>query len=120
MKRDLDLVRKILLALEDHEHGFAPNEFRVEGHTDEEVGFHASLMKQAGLIDAVDMTHGKSPSKTARPRSITWNGYEFLNAARNETIWEKAKSKAQSAGLASMFEVLKDLAVSYAQVAVAT
>jgi hypothetical protein len=24
MKRDLDLIRKILLALEAHEHGFAP------------------------------------------------------------------------------------------------
>jgi hypothetical protein len=31
MKRDLDLVRKILLALEAHAHGFAPAPFTVPG-----------------------------------------------------------------------------------------
>jgi len=27
MKRDMDLVRQILMVMEDHEHGFAPNPF---------------------------------------------------------------------------------------------
>ena len=115
MKRDLDLVRKILLAMEEYEHGFAPRNFCVEGYSDEEVGFHAYLMDQAGLLETVEMTHQGSTSRKAIPRSITWFGYEFLEAARNQSVWEKAKARAQNAGLAMMFEVLKDLAVNYAR-----
>lgn len=119
MKRDMDLVRKILLAMEAHEAGFAPQNFSVEGYSAEHIGYHAYLMDEAGLIEAVDITHCGSPSKTAIPRSITWHGYEFLEAARNDTIWEKALATARDRALPLMFDVLKELALSLARSAVA-
>jgi hypothetical protein len=33
MKRDMDLVRQILIVIEDHEHGFAPAEIVVPATT---------------------------------------------------------------------------------------
>ena len=48
MKRDMNLVRKIILALEDSPAGFAPKDFEVDGHNKEEIGYHIYIMMEAG------------------------------------------------------------------------
>lgn len=50
MKREMDLVRQILLKIEQHEHGLAPRDLAIDGHTDEQVAYHVHLMGQAGLL----------------------------------------------------------------------
>ncbi len=109
MQRDLDLVRKILLALEEHEHGLAPRGFTIEGYSEEQVGFHVYLMDQAGLVEAIETSHTKSDSRTAMPRSITWSGYEFLEAARSEKVWALGKERILKAGVGFSLEVLKEV-----------
>jgi hypothetical protein len=91
MKRDLDLIRKILFQLEAHEHGYAPQTFTVDGYTDEVVGYHVHLMGQAGLLKVADVTHGGSPSPSALPVRLTFAGHDFLDAARSDTIWNHAR-----------------------------
>lgn len=93
MKRDLDLIRKLLLLMESHEHGYAPHELSIEGYTDEQVGFHVHLLGEAGLAVVADTTHMSSDSPSAIPQCLTWAGYEFLEAAKDETLWGKAKDK---------------------------
>lgn len=93
MKRDLDLIRKLLLKMEEHEHGYAPQRITLDGYTDEQVGFHIYLLGQAGLICVADSSSMESGSPSAIPLNLTWAGYEFLDAARDETLWEKAKAK---------------------------
>ncbi len=39
MKRDMDLVREILLAIDSHEKGYAPQKMEFEGYTDEQIGY---------------------------------------------------------------------------------
>jgi hypothetical protein len=106
MKRDMDLARNILLALEEHEHGYAPRTLVIEGYTDEQIGYHAHLLHEAGLIDASDDSTRGSPSPQAIPLRLTWEGHEFLDAARSDTIWNQAKQKvAKTTGTVS-FQVL--------------
>jgi hypothetical protein len=94
LKRDLDLVRDILLWMESQEHGFAPHEgVKIEGRSEEEIGFHVHLMGQAGLIETTSNTYLESESPSAMPLSITWEGYEFLSNSKNDTVWAKARSK---------------------------
>lgn len=109
MKRDMDLVRKILLALEEYEHGFAPKTLQISGYSDEEIGFHVYLMGQAGLLQVADVTHMGSTSPQSIPRRITWEGYEFLEAARSLSIWEAAKHRMVKEGLGMSLEVLKKI-----------
>ena len=106
MKRDMDLVRKILLMLEEHEHGMAPRKLVIEGHTDEEIGYHVHLMDQAGLLKAADVSHQGSPSPQAIPVHMLWAGHEFLDAARSETIWSRAKKHLAADWGKVPFEVL--------------
>lgn len=107
MKRDMDLVRNILLAMEEHPRGFAPG-MHFDGYTDKQVGYHVYIMMQAGLLQGIDVTARDSGSPQAQPISLTWQGYEFLEAAREKTRWEKAKDVAAKVG-GLTFEMFKQL-----------
>jgi hypothetical protein len=39
MKRDMDLVRKIALLIEEHPSGFAPTNITVEGYSHDQIGY---------------------------------------------------------------------------------
>ena len=101
MKRDMELVRKILIALEEYPHGLAPEPLVVDGYTPEQVGFNCHLMLQAGLIYGVDETALEDFSPIVRPVSITWNGYKFLENTKNPNVWEQTRSLINSLGGAS-------------------
>ena len=107
MKRDLDLVRKILFALEGHDSGFAPSTLEVDGYSEEQVGFHVVIMDEAGLLKGSETTPWDAVSPQGTAQRITWEGYEFLDAARSDKIWEKAKKKIGSAVVGMSFAVLK-------------
>jgi hypothetical protein len=118
MKRDMDLVRKILMACSDHEHGRAPANLQIAGYSEEEIGYHAYIMNEAGLVRATDITNMGSPSPAAFIVSLTWDGHDFLEASRNEGLWSKAKQAAGSTGgmvLGVLKSVLIDLATQAAK-----
>ncbi|MFI4862089.1 MAG: DUF2513 domain-containing protein, partial [Phycisphaerales bacterium JB063] len=71
MKRDMELIRSILLICEDHEHGYAPEHIEVEGYTAEQIGFHIYLLGQAGYMNVADTSSFESPSPKAVPLSVT-------------------------------------------------
>ena len=82
MKRDLDLVRAILIAVEDHE---------------EQRGiFFFPDRNEAGEIVPVYV------------QRLAWDGHEFLDAARNQDVWEKLKQATASKSLSLAAEVLQD------------
>jgi len=111
MKRDMDLVRKILLALEAYEHGWAPSEFTIAGYDQEVIGHHVWLMEQGDLLTASDTTVQRDGSPVALPGTITWAGHDFLAAVRNETVWAKLKIVLKDKGLSLPFALLQELAL---------
>jgi hypothetical protein len=117
MKRDMDLCREILRQIEESPESAGPA-VKVDGRSDEEISYHVKLLAEAGLVEAgvADgrfddrMSDGSVRTrfqKVYSPVSLTWNGHEFLDAARNDTIWRKAKAKVISATGGLVFEVLK-------------
>jgi hypothetical protein len=104
MKRDMDLARQILFEIEGLPHGddviFQPE---IEGHSSDEVSYHMMLLVQAGYIEGEEAPDGW------HARSLTWQGHEFLDAARDETRWNKAKKIVMEKGGAITFEMLKHL-----------
>src|SRR5579863_3391941 len=96
MERNMDLVRDILIALEKHEHGFAPNPLELPGYTAEQIGFHAHLMIQGGLVTGIEVTSVNSPSPIAIATSLTWEGYEFLSMTESQGNWQKGTGQILS------------------------
>ncbi len=105
MKRDFELVREVLLAVEASDNTQGLIDLTLPGHDDKAVSYHVKLLAEAGLIEANDLStmHGFE----WKPRSLTWAGHEFLDAARNDTVWNKAMTKLKGQAATVPFEVLK-------------
>ncbi len=89
MKRDMELIRKLVLVMEDSPNGWVPD-FDFEEYTPSQIGYHAHLMIEAGLAHGEDITNFESSGPEALLTSLTWQGHEFADAARDETRWKKA------------------------------
>lgn len=110
MRQDNDLIRKMILAVEDHEHGYAPGDLGLEGYTAEQVGYHAYLLHDAGLAVCSDMTTLGSKSPRWRVMKLTTKGHEFAAAARTQYLWDEAREEINAKGLAgATLDMLKQL-----------
>jgi hypothetical protein len=98
VKRDMDLVRAILIVLDDHPSGYAPHKIEIDGYSDEQIGYHIYLLGQAGLLDVSDASSLDGLSPKAIPHSLTWAGHEFLASAREQSNWLQAKKIIKGAG----------------------
>ena len=87
MKRDMDLVRLILKKIEMDE----PLK-SIESFTQQQVDYHVAIMIEAHLVTGIT---GSSDNSTcvdfAFPNRMTWQGHDFLQAAKDDTKWKKAK-----------------------------
>ncbi len=101
MKRNMELVREILIFIDEHPHGFSPSSIPIEGYSDEKVGYHCYLMEQAGLIHARDQTTQADMSPNWVATAMTWKGHEFLDNARDPDSWRQAKEVVGKLGEAS-------------------
>ena len=61
MQRNMDLARLILMEVEKHPRDVGWITIEIEGYSDEEISYHAKLLKQAGLIDATPLAQSNSP-----------------------------------------------------------
>lgn len=89
MKRDMDLVRRILFALETQDDNSDLRFFKIDGVEGVTLSGHIHLMCEAGLIEASEQKNRAESNWT--PRRVTWRGHEFLDAIRNDTLWSKVK-----------------------------
>lgn len=112
MKRDMDLVRKILFAIEEKPHGLFEGKLHIERFTSEQIGYHVYLMIQSGLIEGSDATSMDDNSPCAMPRCLTWYGHDFLDASRDEERWITAKEiigKVKGASFDIVMMILTEL-----------
>ena len=120
MKRNMDLVREILLQIEATEPRDVPK-LNISGFEEEDIGLHVELVIEHGLVNGITIPSGDGRAHRIaayRIEGLTWEGHDFLDAARNDTIWKKAKEKclATTGGLA--FDVLKACLVEFGKQAI--
>lgn len=106
MKRDADIVRKIAIATEN----LAPGE-QLTGLSDVDhptFVSHVQWMKDAGLVEAAVRKTYNPMEGGAVVLRLTWDGCDFLDAAREQVLWEKAKTSVIKPGASWTFDILKD------------
>ena len=109
MKRDMDLVRKMVLAIEDHPDGSAP-EMKIEGYTDEQIGYHAYLLVDSGLATGSDVTTFGSSGPEYILTALTSAGHDFADSARNQYVWDEVMADMQKRGfISAAIDVVKKM-----------
>jgi hypothetical protein len=107
MKRDMDLGRKILFAIEECQDPWGPRDFEIEGYSNQEISYHIKMLCQAGLIEAEDCSSMGPDGYSWDAGPLTWEGHEFLEAARDNNRWEATKKIIREKGGGLVFETLK-------------
>jgi hypothetical protein len=120
MKRDMDLIRELLLKLEEFPLGRGDvvhisldesdpdDDFRIDGYTIDQIEYHLNLIGEAGLIIGA----GENPMEGILFRSLSWEGHDFLDSIRDPEVWRKTKSGVKEVG-GFTFELVKDLAKGF-------
>src|SRR5213594_1007924 len=104
MKRDMDLIRLQLLRVEGEQP--VPE---LEQYTERQKTYQMALCIEAGLVHGIIRNSPTGyPNGTVAIR-LTWAGHEFLDAARNETIWKKADEHIKNSGVKLTMSILEEL-----------
>lgn len=111
MKRDMDLVRRILLWIEQQDE-YIDDVPKFDDVEPEVVMYHCMLLAEAHLVEAMDASNNVEPWYYI-PTRLTWSGHEFVDAARADTVWKSAKERLLAIGgtvsLEVMMQILKQL-----------
>lgn len=102
MKRDMDLIRSLLLHMETDPlfdgHSWTtpatPGDIGISDHSIEEIYYHLDLLIDEGYVK------GKTGAMEPVICKLTWQGHEFLDNIRDQNIW--AKTKHRLGGLPSV------------------
>lgn len=117
MRRDMDLIRELLLRLEGlpmRPGGFvsfdvSDPEFTIEGRSADEVWHHLAMIYDAGFAESGTDVRGDL-SGSWYFRTLSWAGRDFLDAVREPKVWQETKSRASTIGGWTV-GILRDLAV---------
>lgn len=105
MKRDMQLIRKVMLAAEGIKDPYDLIDPKVEGHNETEISYHIALLDDAGLLKGQDRSAIGVFRWSAGP--LTWAGHEFVAAIRDEAAWNEALDIADKSAAGASFELLK-------------
>jgi hypothetical protein len=100
MKRDMEVVRQILLFVESNQ--ARPDQqirsVQVDEVSDDTVTYHVRLLMEAGYLNGAPHV---PPGRGAGPYWITgiaWQGHEMLDAVRDPEVWKQTKGALQKIG----------------------
>src|SRR5262245_18055465 len=112
MKRDMDLIRAIMLEREASPDPRRDLKLSAHGFAPEEISYHVKLLHQAGYVEAIDFS--TLQELEWRPTVLTWQGHEFLATTRNEKVWAKVKAVMKDRGISLPFSLIQELAIKIA------
>ena len=120
MRRDLNLLRAIMMVIETSPDTGAPTNWREQiatlGWDDEAtVQEHCTMLIEAGLL--AGSVHRDSYSREARAyiMRITHAGHDFVDVARSDAVWHAALDKLEIVGGAATLSMFHDVLVATAR-----
>jgi DNA-binding transcriptional ArsR family regulator len=105
MKRDFELIRDILLKIEEADTFDQGIIIKIEGKSEEEIEYHLLLLGEDRLVELDDANKDFG----VRPFRLTSQGHDFLDAARNATIWNKTQKFIKEKGGSVTLSIFKSL-----------
>lgn len=114
MKRDMNLVLKILEFFESRDEISVVQSLKIDKYDELVVKYHLRLMYQAKLLVAEEITSSTTKSRLIDvwPFELTWEGHEFLISLRNKAVLKKVRERFGKSISEVPFIILKEVALS--------
>lgn len=116
MKRNMDLIRKLAIHIEAAEDSIQSSGIVIEEFSSSAILYLCVLMHEAGLIEA-EIAGDLSGHGDAFIARLTWSGHDFLDAARDETLWKKTTKEIKERVTSVSFDGLVDFLKAGAKIA---
>lgn len=107
MKRDMELIREILLAVEA-----AKFDGAIETFSPEVVEKHTKLLLSEDLIVRSGVGFNGHFATTT---DLTWKGHEFIENLRQREVWNTIKTEFKDESISTMLSVAKRMAEGFAK-----
>ena len=109
MKRDLDLIRELLLKIEALPAGPAA-QYRMGEVEDPVLLAHLEMLLDSGLVDGrISRSHG-SRGDVIAISGLTWDGHEWIETVRDNRVWDEAKRTCLENGGVLTFDLARAVA----------
>lgn len=112
MKRDMDLVREILIEIEKSYVSTSICNLHIDGYDMETIAYHCKILHEAGLVSEYKPIYVDDRLVTFFVGSLTWEGNDYLDKIRDNTIWKKTKDIIKDKGLPLVFETIKTISTT--------
>jgi Hypothetical protein (DUF2513) len=114
MKRDMELIRELMLAIESRDDTeYWVEDLEISGDRDiAEIKGHLQLLVDAGFIKATVNEDQGSRSPYILIDRMLHNGHEFLDNARNEPVWKGVMKQVQEKGGSISIAILTQLLIA--------
>ena len=119
MKRNMDLVRLILLEIENIYQSTAIYNLTIDGYDAEMIAYHCKIIHEAGLISEYKAQYADNKLYGFGVGSLTWDGNDFLDKIRDDSQWKKVKDAITKEGMPLVIETIKSVANAFISATVA-
>ena len=118
MTRDLDLIRSILLQIDQtsgvdgdgRRQEISWDPLQASGYELPAIHYHVELLHEAGLIRADELVPG-----CWWPERLTWEGHEFVDVARSDVLWDRVRRRVESSVGSAPFSLWQQLLLQAAR-----
>jgi len=111
MKRDMDLIRRILLEIESND------QLEIPEASEELIARHVLLLNEEqlikGLVAAEQLNGQPVLQQTMAYTRLTSKGHDFLDAIRDEGVWKKTREKITEVGGGISLSLVTALATQF-------
>lgn len=114
MRRDLDLLRNILLGVEasDGSHMLKITDFINDIYDEATVSYHIELLVDAKYIEAKDISSLENQFKYFLISRLTMQGHDYLDAVRNDNVWAEIKKQLKDFAVSAPLDLIKTVGSS--------
>ncbi|MFR0883261.1 MAG: DUF2513 domain-containing protein [Christensenellales bacterium] len=113
MKRDMELVRLILLKIEEEYRSTAIYDLKIDGYDMETTAYHCKILHEAGLISDYGSQYADGQIWSFGVGCLTWEGNDFLDKIRDNSQWKKVKDTITQKGLPLIIETIKTISTAF-------
>lgn len=110
MKRDLDLLREIMLKIEESDENLDITCLTDVSSKYALISFHVQLLIDSDFIEATPISIMRQSFENYIITRLTSHGCDYLDSVRDEGVWSKTKSSLIQVGSSASLDIIKQLA----------
>lgn len=114
MQRDMELIRKILFAIEEKyiDTWLSSDKIQIDGYDMKIIAYHCAILHDAGLIYDYKGHYSGNELQFFGVGRLTWDGHELLDKIKSDTVWNKTKSTIKDKGIPFVLDAVKEIATA--------